>query len=143
LSGSNGNGGGKLPDHWVAGIFKKFQVRYGHKWTSGISGIEQLAVQEWAKGLAGFTGEQIATGLEYWTGDWPPSMDEFKRACLCITEPKSNDEWHALGKRLRTPPRAGESWYDYIGRIRQRLNQMEEYGETVPQQEEIARLGHD
>lgn len=63
-------------------MFKKLQARYGHKWTSSIEGIEQIAVTEWAQGLAGITGEQVKTGLELWSGDWPPCMDEFRDACL-------------------------------------------------------------
>lgn len=53
-----------------------------HKWTSAIEGIEEVAVKEWSEGLAGMDGEQIKRGLEEWDSDWPPSLDEFKNACV-------------------------------------------------------------
>lgn len=70
-----------FPKAWVSALFKKFQSRYGHKWTSTIDGIEDIAVSEWAAGLTGITGEQIKRGLDTWNGDWPPSLNEFKKAC--------------------------------------------------------------
>lgn len=72
----------KLSDVWVTALFKKLQARYGHKWSTAIEGIEKVAVTEWAEGLAGLSGEQIKTGLDTWDNDWPPSMPEFKNACL-------------------------------------------------------------
>ena len=56
-------------------------MRYGHKFTTSIDGLESLAIDEWAKGLSGVTGEQIKHGLEAWAGEWPPSLPEFKDAC--------------------------------------------------------------
>lgn len=70
------------PKSWVSALFKKIQARYGHKWTSCIDGIEDIAVAEWSETLGGLTGEQIKHGLDTWNGDWPPSAPEFKNACL-------------------------------------------------------------
>ncbi len=56
-------------------------MRYGAKWTSAISGIEEVAVIEWSKELAGITGDQFKHGLDSWSGKWPPSLPEFKSAC--------------------------------------------------------------
>lgn len=70
-----------LPEHWVSAIFKKFQARYLHKWTSAIDGIELVAVREWSKELAGMTGNEIQRGLDEWKGDWPPTSLEFAAAC--------------------------------------------------------------
>lgn len=66
---------------WIAQIFKKFQVRYGHKWSSFIDGIEELAVQEWSEQLSGLTGDEIKYGLDTWKEDWPPSSVEFVKCC--------------------------------------------------------------
>lgn len=71
-----------LPKHWIAEIFKKFQARYLHKWTSAIDGLEDYAVKEWSEKLGGITGEQIKRGLESWSEDWPPSADEFRKCCI-------------------------------------------------------------
>lgn len=70
-----------MPKVWVAGLFKKFQARYGSKWISAIDGIEEVAVAEWSEGLAGLSPEQIKRGLDSWQGVWPPSLPEFRAAC--------------------------------------------------------------
>ena len=41
-----------------------------------------MAVTEWSQGLAGLTGEQIKKGLDNLTDGWPPSLPEFRAACL-------------------------------------------------------------
>ena len=66
---------------WTAALFKKLQARYGHKWVAAIDGIECLVVAEWSDGLAGFTADEISTGLATWNDPWPPSLPEFKIAC--------------------------------------------------------------
>ena len=71
-----------LPITWTVAIFKRFHVRYGHKWVSAIDGIEETAISEWSQRLAGLTGDQIKRGLDIWSGEWPPSADEFRAACL-------------------------------------------------------------
>lgn len=75
---SNVNG---LSEHWTAAIFKTLQARYGHKWVSAMDGIEQTAIREWSKRLAGMTAEEIKRGLSDWAGEWPPSLPEFAAAC--------------------------------------------------------------
>jgi hypothetical protein len=62
-------------------VFKKLQARYLHKWTSAIEGIEETAISEWSEKLTGLTGENIKQGFDSWNNDWPPSADEFVRAC--------------------------------------------------------------
>jgi hypothetical protein len=79
-----------LPKSWVSGIFRKFQARYTHKWVSAMDGIEEIAVDEWAIGLAGLTSEQIADGLARWQEPWPPSLPEFRHACI-NKKPKINE----------------------------------------------------
>ena len=71
----------KLPDVWVLALFKKFQGRYLHKWTSAIEDIEREAMQEWSEVLGGLSGEQIKRGLSSWGNDWPPTAHEFRKAC--------------------------------------------------------------
>lgn len=66
----------------VSELFIRLQARYGHKWTSSIDGIEEVAVQEWSESLAGLTGEQIKTGWAEWKESWPPAAPEFKAACI-------------------------------------------------------------
>lgn len=64
-------------------LFSKFQVRYGHKWTSAMPSPEliELAVVEWGEILAGLSPEQVRHGLDGWREAWPPSAPEFRAAC--------------------------------------------------------------
>ena len=95
-----------LPLNWVSALFKKLQAAYGHKWTAAIDGIEEVAVQEWADGLAGLSGEQIKRGLITWREPWPPSLPEFRAACLGRSAGGKNE--HGLDyvpEYLRAPVR--------------------------------------
>jgi hypothetical protein len=47
-----------------------------------MDGIEEFALMEWAGGLSGLTGEEIKRGFDTWEEDWPPSLSEFRNACL-------------------------------------------------------------
>lgn len=37
--------------------------------------------EEWLMGLNHFTTDEIANGLNNWHEDWPPNLQQFKRAC--------------------------------------------------------------
>lgn len=76
----------KLSDLVVVGIFKKFQVRYLHKWTSAIDEVEDVAVNEWAIELRGLSPDEIQRGLDFLPDGWPPTAGEFRN--LCIGEPE-------------------------------------------------------
>jgi hypothetical protein len=97
-----------FPQTWVSALFKRFQAIYGHKFTSRIDGIEQLAVREWALGLTGLTGRQIKTGIGKCltrnlapdTDDWPPTPAEFRAMCL----PEKRDPIHRDYIALPRPP---------------------------------------
>lgn len=54
-----------------------------------MAGIEEAAVAEWSNGLSGVTGEQIKHGLDTWSEDWPPSLPEFRNACMGTKEGKN------------------------------------------------------
>ena len=89
----------RLPNHWVAGLFKKFQIRYLHRWTSAIEGIEEAAATEWGEVLAGLTGEQIKSGLARLDPEWPPTAGGFRELCL------HDEKKHACHKPLAALPR--------------------------------------
>lgn len=77
---------------WISALFVRFQARWAHKWTSAIEGIESVAVQEWSEGLGEMTPEQITRGLEATkNNDWPPSLGEFRKACLGLTDESGGD----------------------------------------------------
>lgn len=93
-----------LPSHWITELFKKFQARYGHKWTSAIEGIEETAVKEWSEGLAGLTGDQIKYGLDHWSEGWPPSMTEFVDCCKDTGDWRHNTAAYKLFDRSKALP---------------------------------------
>ena len=76
-------------------------MRYGHKFTTCIDGLESLAIDEWGKGLSGVTGDQIKRGLEAWVGEWPPSLPEFRDVCTA----RGNLPEHIPAKLLSGPER--------------------------------------
>lgn len=47
-----------------------------------MSGTEEVAVREWANGLAGVTPQQIERGLSSWRELWPPTLYQFREACV-------------------------------------------------------------
>jgi len=90
-----------LPSEWISALFKRFQVRYGHKFTGSIDGLEEMAVKEWAEGLAGLTGAQIKKGLDTWKEPWPPSLPEFMEACL---DEQSKHPMYIESRKALPPP---------------------------------------
>ena len=61
---------------------------YGHRWTAAHGeSAEAGSGDTWAKGLAGVTPPQLATGLEACVAraaDWPPTLPEFRALCFGI-----------------------------------------------------------
>lgn len=115
-------------------LFARLQARYGHKWTSQFSTPEmtRLAVAEWAIGLQDLTSEQIQHGLNTFEGDWPPSLPEFRRACIDLDMPETNEEWLALGRRIGVLPRLGEEWPSYISRAKRAFTRQGTNAERSP-----------
>lgn len=58
--------------------------------------MAKVAMDEWRRGLAGVTGEQIRRGLATWDAAWPPTLPEFRKACLGIA-----DDWEHRGAAYR------------------------------------------
>ena len=100
-----------IPTSWVSALFKHFQVIYGHKFTTIIDGLENLAVQEWSSSLEGLTGEQIKSGLRMCgtrkiangSEDWPPTPAEFRTMCLPEKVPYYHKDYVALPRPERDP----------------------------------------
>ena len=105
-----------LPINWISALFLRFQAIYGHKFTSTIQGIEDIATTEWANGMAGITGEQIKSGLEKCAqkklqpGEqgWPPTLAEFRALCLPERIPAAHREYIQLPKPKRAPEKMDE-----------------------------------
>lgn len=80
----------RLPESWINKIFDRFHGRFGNafaaKWQTGrinANGIDEgilNAKKVWAEDLAGYSPEEITRGLQT-RYDFPPSVDEFMKAC--------------------------------------------------------------
>ena len=99
----------KMPREWVAVLFAKLQGRYGTKFMAQFEGIERVAMDEWAQVLSGIAGEQIATGLRLWQEDWPPSLPEFRNACLGKTNGKNEFGLDYIPEYHREQPKVDRS----------------------------------
>lgn len=108
-----------LPPKWVAALFAKFQVRYLHKWTSAIEGIEELAVIEWGEVLAGITPEQITTGLANLDPEWPPTAGGFRDLCVCKHSTAAHKQF---AKALPAPKVDTEFVESHIATMRAKLD---------------------
>lgn len=84
----------KLSSLVIVGLFKKFQARYLHKWTSAIDEIEEVAVNEWAVELGGLSPDQIKQGLDSLPDGWPPTAGDFRMLCEGGYEEKRLDASH-------------------------------------------------
>lgn len=100
--------------NWVKALFKRFESIYLQKWTDQFAGQTENEIakalrgaqEEWALGLAGLTGEQLGVGLAYCREAlaWPPSIAEFRRACLGGRDDLHRGAAYSTFKRLPKPP---------------------------------------
>ena len=99
-----------LPLVWVERIFQRLHGRFGNpfldKFRTGQAdpngndiGIEN-AKRTWSEELAGISAERLKTALEA-SYDYPPSCDEFKRACR--STPECHQPLPALPKPQLSP----------------------------------------
>jgi hypothetical protein len=72
-----------LPSAWIDKLFSKFVARYGTLFTDRFGGLPIAEVaEEWASELAGYTGEELARGLEGCRAlKFPPTLPEFMALC--------------------------------------------------------------
>lgn len=83
-----------LPLPWTARLFAKLQARYGRTWQAQwpTAEMQRAAMAEWGERLAGMDGETLRRGLDSWRDDWPPNVEQFRKACLGIA-----DDWEHRG----------------------------------------------
>lgn len=72
-----------LPMPWIKKLFQRFAAMYGDKLPKMWGAVPEAEMHAiWAEDLAGYTGDEIATGL--WAckqRDWPPTLPEFLKLC--------------------------------------------------------------
>lgn len=72
-----------FPVPWAVKLIDRLHALYGAKFLQQWEGIDKAALAlAWAEELAGFTGEEIASGLAACkTRTWPPTLPEFIGLC--------------------------------------------------------------
>lgn len=72
-----------LPTPWIKKLFQRLTAMYGSKLPQMWGGVPEEAVHAvWAEDLAGFSGDEIAVGLQACKQrDWPPTLPEFLKLC--------------------------------------------------------------
>lgn len=72
-----------LPNAWIERLFTRLSAMYGSKFAGMWAGADVTEVKRaWATGLAGYTAQELAAGLEACLAmAWPPTLPEFMRAC--------------------------------------------------------------
>ena len=138
-----------IPQQVIVKLHARLQARYGHRWTSQYptTDVIRLATAEWADYLAGMSQAQLDTGMRTWDGEWPPTLPEFRRACLGISEmPTCNEDWARIGAQVGCRSRTGEGWQSYIGRVRAAINNPgagQAMIESRPRGNGPRRIGHE
>ena len=72
-----------LPEAWVERLFLRLSAMYGKRFSDMWSGVDLQGVKSvWAIDLGGFTGDEIAAGVEACKSkEWPPTLPEFIKLC--------------------------------------------------------------
>lgn len=88
-------------------LWTRMSEIYGHRWVSSFGAAPS---DTWARGLAGFTGEKLARGLNACMAScdpWPPTLTQFRDLCLTIPgQPSNEDAWQealAVARRWKSP----------------------------------------
>ena len=80
-----------------------------------------MAIQEWSNGLSGMTGNDIARGLEGWQEEWPPSLPEYRQACMGGNWQQRGGAYKKFQKALPKPKAKRETVDNQIKKIREAL----------------------
>ncbi|MNK63117.1 hypothetical protein D3C87_823240 [compost metagenome] len=90
---------------WIKKLFQRLAAMYGDKLPKMWGAVPESAMHEvWAEDLAGFTGDEIATGLQACKQrEWPPTLPEFIRLCRPWMSPEIayHEAVHGMSCRRR------------------------------------------
>lgn len=94
-----------LPLPWVDKLIKKMQIRYGKKFAEQWGMLDPLEMRdEWAEELAGYTGAEIARGLDACRArTFVPTLPEFMMLCRppLNLEISFHEAVHGMAQRRR------------------------------------------
>lgn len=111
-----------LSTKWIKALFVKFQVLYGPRWVSQITGLESLYFAEWSEGLKHLTGKQIKHGLTQCRAlEWPPTVAEFVKLSTSRNKVKLHGEAYKLYKPPVKPNQDRNKAQYQINQMKQKL----------------------
>lgn len=99
-----------IPLTWATKIIERMHLLYGAAFMRQWDGLDKAQmVQAWAQELSGFTGEEIAAGLNACrTRPYAPSLPEFMRLCRPWLEPETAFRAAVTGMQARSSGKSGE-----------------------------------
>lgn len=109
-----------MPDAVMDRLNKRMAEIYGHRWTSAYT---RSALDTWARGLSGFSVEQIANGVSACIAGafaWPPTLPEFRELCLTVPGlPNPDAAWaeaYDLAAKRKLPHECTHQviWHAYV-----------------------------
>lgn len=99
-----------LPLTWATKLIERLHLLYGTRFSQAWEGIDkaQLAVA-WAEELAGFSGEELAVGLQACkVKPWPPTLPEFIVLCRPWLEAQAAYRVAVAGMQARRGGQLGQ-----------------------------------
>lgn len=99
-----------MPMAWVDRLFMRLSVMYGQQFAAQWASVDEQAMKAaWAQDLAGFSGEEIAAGVEACKSRrYVPNLPEFMMLCRPALDPVTAHAEAVLGMQDRKRGEQGE-----------------------------------
>ncbi|QBH21047.1 hypothetical protein EYC51_16970 [Alcaligenes faecalis] len=99
-----------MPMAWIDRLFMRLSVMYGQQFAAQWASVNEQAMKSaWAQDLAGFTGDEIAAGVEACKSRrYVPNLPEFMMLCRPALDPVTAHAEAVLGMQDRKRGEMGE-----------------------------------
>lgn len=99
-----------MPMAWIDRLFMRLSVMYGQQFAAQWASVNEQAMKAaWAQDLAGFSGEEIAAGVEACKSRrYVPNLPEFMMLCRPALDPVTAHAEAVLGMQDRKRGEIGE-----------------------------------
>lgn len=101
-----------LPAAWIERLFERMAGLYGARFADAWRGTDPVRVKRiWSEELAGFSGEEIARGVQALkTRDWPPTLPEFLKLCRQPSDSRADWTEACEQMRVRLEGKGADAW---------------------------------
>ncbi|WP_146192516.1 hypothetical protein [Alcaligenes faecalis] len=99
-----------MPQAWIDRLFMRLSVMYGQQFAAQWAGVDEKCMKDaWAQELAGFTGDEIAAGVDACRSRrYVPNLPEFMMLCRPALDPATAHAEAVLGMQERKRGEPGE-----------------------------------